>query len=164
VAKKEKDSGSSSSSDDSDSSSGSDSSSDDSNSDESDQQEDEESEEEEEVLKEGQLPKKYAFMALSHEQKTPEQRRWKWVAFDLLPEEMKRFLRPPKVTKVKDADAQADKKKKKDAVDEEAKETGAEIVDDRDLDYTKMEHVEETLQKYKNQQTSRKNFDTQMHI
>jgi len=70
-------SSSSSSSDDSDSSSDDDDKSDSSES------------EEEEILESGQLPKKYAFLALPRDQMTLDQKRWKWVKFENLPEDMK---------------------------------------------------------------------------
>lgn len=57
-------------------------------------------ESEEEVLKAGELPKKYAFLALSREQMTPQQKRWKWVSFDQLPEDMKKYIRPPSKVRV----------------------------------------------------------------
>ena len=144
-------------------SSGSNSSSDsDSDSDSSNKSgSDSEAEEEEEVLKAGQLPKKYTFLALAREDMIPEQRRWKWVAFEKLPEDMKQYIRPPKISKKKDKD---DKKDTKVKVVGEIKETEIEIQEDRDLDFTKMDNVESILTKYKNQQTNRKNFDLDKHI
>ena len=53
------------------------------------------SEEEQEVVKKGELPKKYAFMGLPHDEKTPQQRRWKWVKFEFLPEDLRPYIRPP---------------------------------------------------------------------
>jgi len=101
------------------------------------------------VVKPGELPKKYAFLALPHEEKTPQQRRWKWVKFEMLPEDMKKLVRPPK--KEKDDD---DKKKKTDGKDkkktEEIEEHKLDIIDDRDLDYSKLDNVEVILNKYKN--------------
>jgi len=43
---------------------------------------------------------------------TPLQKRWKWVKFESLPEDMKLYVRPPKVEKLRD-DAGKDKDKKK---------------------------------------------------
>lgn len=55
-----------------------------------------------EVVKPGQLPKKYAFLALPREDMTPQQRRWKWVAFKNLPDDMQLLVRPPKEVKTRD--------------------------------------------------------------
>jgi len=166
VVKKAAAKGSSSSSSDS-SSSGSDSdSSSDSDSDGSGSGNGSQSESDsdgEEILKEGQLPKKYAFLALPREQMTPVQRRWKWVAFDQLPEDMKLFINPPSKKRVKKTDAE----KKKDTAakaDTEIKEQPVVLEDDKDLDFTKLDNVELIITKYKNQQTSRKNFDIDLHI
>ena len=119
---------------------------------------------EEEVVKSGELPKKYAWLSLPREQMTPQQRRYKWVSYDFLPEDMKQFIRPP--TKQK-----ADKPKEKKAVagktgnkEEEIKELVVQTEDDKDLDFKKYENVEKILTKYRNQQTSRKKFNIDQQI
>lgn len=48
----------------------------------------------------GELPKKYAFLALPREEMTPAQRRWRWVKYDFLPEDMKQFFSAPPGQKV----------------------------------------------------------------
>ena len=95
---------------------------------------------------------------------TPQQRRYKWVSYDFLPEDMKQFIRPP--TKQK-----ADKPKEKKAVagktgnkEEEIKELVVQTEDDKDLDFKKYENVEKILTKYRNQQTSRKKFNIDQQI
>ena len=105
------------------------------------------------------LPKKYAFLALSREDMTPAQRRWKWVKFEALPDDMKPLIRPPK--SIKETKVKTDKAVK---VIKEVTETNVDVENDKDLDYTKLDNVEMTLNKFKNQQTSRKNFDIEMHI
>lgn len=93
---------------------------------------------------------------------TPDQRRWKWVKFEALPDDMKQYIRPPKSEKkAKDA-AETQKPRVKEVA--EVKEQVVEIEDDTDLDYTKLDNVEKILTKYKNQQTSRKNFSVEKHI
>jgi hypothetical protein len=145
VVESDDDSGSSSSS--SDSSDGSDSDS--KASDHEAGSAGDESEEEQVVVKSGQLPKKYAFLALPREVMTTAQRRWKWVKFEFLPEEMKKFVRPPNEKKEKkDKNEEKDGAKKEKKI--EVKEQIVEIEDDKDLDYTKMDNVEKTLTKYKN--------------
>jgi len=113
----------------------------------------ESSDEENEVVAGSSLPKKYAFLALSREEMTPAQRRWKWVKYELLPDDMKKFVRPPKNVKKK-------KEKAEDAEGEEAKaakkkrevqETNVVIDDDRQIDFSKLENVEKIVNKYKNQ-------------
>ena len=149
--------------DDSDSSSSSSSSSDDSDSSDDDESSSgEEEEEEEKVVDKGGLPKKYAFLNLPHEQKTPEQRRWKWVKFEYLPDDMKPFIRPP--TK-KDREREKDKKKKQgpETTGEEIDQT-VELVDDRDLDFKKMDNVHRLLSKYRNQNVNRRNVDVDLQI
>lgn len=144
-------SGSSSSSSSGSSSSGSDSDSDSDSSGEEGQKSDEDSdaEEEQEVVKKGELPKKYAFLALPHEEKTPQQRRWKWVKFENLPEDMKPFIRPPSKSEAKKVDRS--KPKTTAAADKaEEEEQVVDIIDDRDLDYSKQENVDNILNKYKN--------------
>ena len=160
-AKKDDSSSEESSSNDSSSSSGSDGSN---SSDESDKDSDSGSEEEEqEVVKKGELPKKYAFLGLPHDEKTPAQRRWKWVKFEFLPEDMKPYIRPPSnKTEKKDKDTKKKPVKKDEA--EEKEETVLEIIDDRDMDYTKQDNVDIILNKYKNQQISRRNFDPEFQI
>lgn len=111
------------------------------------------------VVKPGQLPKKYGFLALPREEMTPAQRRWKWVAFEQLPEDMKQYIRPPKETKIRDR-----KEKDTGPKDVEITDQVIEIEDDKDLDFTKQENVDKILTKYRNQQTSRKNFDINQHI
>lgn len=122
VVKKKKDDSddSSSGSDDNDSGSDSDDSSDDGSSSDSDSSG---PEEEVEIKEEKGLPKKYAFLKLPREQMTPEQRRWKWVKYEYLPEDMKPFVpaplgtkRPPKPAVVEDtkpSGTQGDKTKKR---------------------------------------------------
>ena len=88
------------------------------------------------------------------------QRRWKWVKFENLPDEMKQYIRPPKPEKKEKAKDDPEKKAKK----AEVKEEVIQIEEDKDLDFTKMENVEKILTKFKNQQTSRKNFSVDNHI
>jgi hypothetical protein len=99
VVKKKKDDSddSSSGSDDDDSNSDSDDSSSDDDSG-SDSSNNEEQPQVQEVEEKG-LPKKYAFLKLQREQMTPEQRRWKWVKYEYLPEDMKPFVPAPLGTK-----------------------------------------------------------------
>jgi len=94
---------------------------------------------------------------------TPEQKRFKWVKFENLPEDMKQFIRPStkKPTTEKEKEA---KKKVGESKKEEIKEHFLEIEDDKELDFTKNDNVEKILTKYKNQQTSRRNFDAKLHI
>jgi len=94
---------------------------------------------------------------------TAEQKRWKWVHFDFLPEDMQQFFRPTK--KKTAADEKRDEKKRVgESKKEEVKELFVEIEDDKELDFTKTDNVEKILTKYKNQQTSRRNFDAKLHI
>lgn len=109
----------------------------------------------------GQLPKKYAFLAMPRDQITPAQRRWKWVKFECLPEEMKKFIRPPKEEKKAKVKDEGAKEKK---IKVEVTEQTVEIEEDKDLDFSKMDNVEKILTKLKNQQTSRKNFSIESHI
>jgi hypothetical protein len=70
------------------------------------------------------------------------------VKFEFLPEEMKKFVRPPK------KEAKDDDKRKKIIKDEnktEVEEHKLDIIDDRELDYSKLDNVEIILNKYKNQ-------------
>lgn len=96
-AKKPKDSSSS----DEDSSSDSDSSSSDSDSEESGSGSDSDdvSEKSDDIKEEetepGSLPKKYAFLALKREEMTAEQRRFKWMKYEFLPDDMKPFFTDP---------------------------------------------------------------------
>lgn len=83
-----------SSSDDSDSSS-SDSSSSSSDSDSNKNSESEPDEPESEFVDGTKIPKKYEFLLLDRAQMTPEQRRWKWVRFDALPDDLKPHIAGP---------------------------------------------------------------------
>lgn len=74
---------------------------------------------------------------------------------------MKKFVRPPK------KEAKDDDKRKKIIKDEnktEVEEHKLDIIDDRELDYSKLDNVEIILNKYKNQQISRRNFDPELQI
>ena len=71
----------------------------------------------------------------------------------MLPEDMKKFVRPPKKekdTKKDDKDTKKPKPKNIDAQDTPT-DIGVEILDDKDLDYSKLDNVETVLNKYKNQ-------------
>mmetsp|Transcript_30561 Transcript_30561/g.46857 ORF Transcript_30561/g.46857 Transcript_30561/m.46857 type:complete len:903 (+) Transcript_30561:26-2734(+) len=118
----------------------------------------------EEVVDKGGLPAKYAFLKFPYEKKTPEQRRWKWVLFEHLPEDMKPFIRPP-TTKEKKREQGAKPSTTKKATAEEVAET-LEIVDDHELDFSKLDNVQNVLTKYRSQQVNRRNFDskTQMEV
>ena len=95
-------------------------------------------------------------MALNREQQTPQQRRWKWVKHENLPDDMKPFFRPP--SKKDDQKIDTTKTKKIIIDDEETRKTKAdrikdftiEIFDDKDIDFTKIEEAEKILNKYKN--------------
>ena len=110
------------------------------------------------------MPKKYAFLAVPREKQTPAQRRWKWVRYDALPNDMKPFIRPPsKKIKEKDEGAELKKKEKKELeaknAEERIKEYAIEILDDKDIDFSKSANVEKILNKYKNTQNNRRNFE-----
>jgi hypothetical protein len=117
------------------------------------------------VLADGKtLPQKYAFLALPHEKRTPDQRRWKWVKFEFLPEDMKPFIRPPKQETEK-----KDTKRKPGKATEAAQEAAnilktVDLVDDRDLDFARMDNVYLVLTKYRQQQISRRNFNPQLQL
>jgi len=73
---------------------------------------------------------------------------------------MKPYIRPPQETKTRE-------KKEKDTGpkgDVEITDQVIDIEDDKDLDFTKQENIDKILTKYRNQQTSRKNFDINQHI
>lgn len=75
---------------------------------------------------------------------------------------MKRYIRPPKKEKETKDD---DKKNKKEAkTQEEVMEHQLEFVDDRDMDFSILDNVSNILNKYKNQQISRRNFDPNLQI
>lgn len=85
--------------------------------------------------------------------------------FEHLPEDMKLLVRPPKVDKKKEKHGGG--KEQIDTVAREAKintQLVDEIIDDIDLDFTKQDNIDKILTKYRNQQTSRKNFDIYQHI
>ena len=120
--KKAKDSSSSgsdsSSSDEDDSSSSSSSSGSGSSESDSDSSQNETSENES-VKGKRVYPKKYEFLGKPREEMTPAQRRWKWVAFDRLPEDMKPYMGGGKQTakKIKDRTIGPGKEKEIDAED-----------------------------------------------
>jgi len=62
--------------------------------DEKDDKDDEESEESDNVDQD-ELPKHLQFLKLQHKDKQPHERRWKWVKYDRLPEDMRKFIKPP---------------------------------------------------------------------
>lgn len=95
---------------------------------------------------------------------TPQQRRWKWVRYDALPEDMKKYVRPPAKEKISKQEGLGGKRVVVAETEVEIKEDILKIEDDRDLDFTKMDNVDKILTKYKNQQTSRKNFDPDAHV
>jgi len=109
------------------------------------------------VVEKGKLPPKYTFLTLTHEKKTPEQRRWKWVKYEYLPDEMKPYIRPPSK---KDSKKETGKAKPKvvRGEGEEQVEQAVELVDDKDLDFTKMENVYNIINKYRQQQISRRSL------
>ena len=80
----------------------------------------------------------------------------------MLPDDMKKNIRPPKKEK-KDKD-EKDKKKPTEKKEVNIDDKAIELVDDKDLDYTKLDNVETVLNKYKNQQISRRNFDPLLQI
>jgi len=57
------------------------------------------------------------------------------VSFDQLPEDMKKYIRPPAKTKAKKDEGE--KKVAKTATEAEIKETQIDIIEDKDLDFTK---------------------------
>lgn len=84
---------------------------------------DSDSEENENEFVEGtKIPKKYEFLLLPREKMTPEQRRWKWVRLDAMPDDLKPLIsvgakqkedkddkeEKKKVVKVKDENAKSD--------------------------------------------------------
>lgn len=79
---------------------------------------------------------------------------------------MKPFIRPPskaqneKVVKKKAAPTAAQKEEEL----EQQQQQVVDIIDDRDLDFTKQENVDTILNKYKNQQISRRNFDPEFQL
>ena len=78
---------------------------------------------------------------------------------------MKKYVRPPAKEKISKQEAQGKGKGvEKTEAEIEIKEQDIKIEDDRNVDYTKMENVDKILTKYKNQQTSRKNFDPDAHV
>ena len=65
---------------------------------------------------------------------------------------MKQYIRPPSKAPAKDKGERETKKQKaeKEGKDDEAEHI-IDIIDDKDLDYSKMENVDTILNKYKNQ-------------
>jgi translation initiation factor 3 subunit C len=84
------------------------------------------------------------------------------VKFEFLPEDMKPYIRPP--SKAQTAKEKDTKKKPNAAVVKDEEEAVVDIIDDRDLDFSKQENIDTVLNKYKNQQISRRNFDPQFQI
>lgn len=87
------------------------------------------------------IPEKYKFLLLPDEKKTPEQRRWKWMKFECLPDDMKPLLKAGKTAKgsgPKQAPGAGDKPKVGAAViaEDGTKPDTIVIINDRDLDYT----------------------------
>jgi hypothetical protein len=80
----------------------------------------------------------------------------------MLPEDMQKYVRPPKKEK-KDKD-EKDKKKPTEKKEVDIDEKAVELIDDKDLDYKSLDNVELVLNKYKNQQISRRNFDPLLQI
>lgn len=75
---------------------------------------------------------------------------------------MKPYIRPPSNKEKKEKDTKKKPTKKEDL--EEKEETLVELIDDKDLDYSKQDNVDMVLNKYKNQQISRRNFDPDFQI
>lgn len=130
-------------------------------------------ESEEEKIQAGELPKKYAFLALAREEMTPAQRRWRWVKYEFLPDDMKPFFpappgmkaEKPKPTKP-DANAQAEEKKPKVVEKKDEEKFEAAIVEeDKDIDHSVPANVERLLIKYRNHLSqSRRNYDLAYNI
>ena len=153
------------------SSSSSSSSSDDSDSD--GQKHEESDDDEEEQVKKGELPKKYAFLALPREEMTAAQRRWRWVRYECLPDDMKPFFVDPNKkkkeeepeTKKKDTKTKGGDQPNPDAKATEEKPEEIGIVDDAALDFTVKDNVERILVKYRKQlSVSRRNYDPVYNI
>jgi len=151
--------------DDSDSSSSDSSSSSGSDSDASKNGTDSEAEPEAEFVEGTKIPKKYEFLLLPREKMTPEQKRWKWVRFDALPDDLKPLISVGnKIHDKDDTEEKAEKKKPagaRKARGEEEEHSDAEdlIQRDQDLDYTVQDNVDTVITKYRGQETSRKNFN-----
>lgn len=95
---------------------------------------------------------------------TPQQRRFKWVSYDYLPEDMKVFIRPPTKQKTDKPKEKKNVAAGKGTKEEEIKELVIQTEDDKDLDFKKYENVEKILTKYRNQQTSRRKFNIDQQI
>jgi len=95
---------------------------------------------------------------------TPEQKRWKWVRFDALPDDLKPLISVGSKIHEKDEKEDKEDKKNKIATKTEAKkdqESDNEdiIKRDQDLDYTNQDNVDTIITKFRGQETSRKNFN-----
>lgn len=83
----------------------------------------------------------------------PEERRWKWVRQDCLPEDMKKLLG---VGQTNTDEAGKDDKSAKEKVEKEFKETVVAVSNYHELDYTLKENVFETMTKLKEERRSTK--------
>lgn len=90
---------------------------------------------------------------------TAAQRRWKWVKYEHLPPDMQKVIRPPVIKKEK---TREQKTKKEDAKDDIVEETIT--IHDKDIDFTVMANVDMIMNKYKNAQMSRKNYNPEEQI
>jgi len=68
-------------------------------------------------------------LARGHEDKTPAERRWKWVLYERIPEDMRQYIKPPANYK------QPKKDKKKEVNLEEHKEEKKQSIVDPDLNF-----------------------------
>ena len=98
---------------------------------------------------------------------TPEQRRWKWVKYEYLPDDMKPFFKDKSGKQQTDKQLGQEEKRRKqreeagaDAKTGDKKEVEKQIVDDQDLDFTVVANVDMLIIKYRNQLSiSRRNYD-----
>lgn len=94
----------------------------------------------------------------------PDERRWKWVRQDCLPEDMKKVLGiGQKIKKEKEAKKEAEGPVEGEVVEEEFKETKVAISNYHELDYTDPANVYETMKKLKEERRSTK-YKQNYHI
>jgi hypothetical protein len=82
---------------------------------------------------------------------TPEQKRWKWVRFDALPDDLKPLISVGAKNKEDKDEAKEEKKKVIQAKKNEEEKSDDEdiIVRDQDLDYTIQENVDLIITKFR---------------
>ena len=101
------------------------------------------------------LKQRYIFLFKAREDMKPEERRWKWVRQDCLPEDMKKLLgvgQEKKKDKKDDEVEDGDKEKE----EKEFKETVVAVSNYHELDYNLKENVFETMKKLKEERRSTK--------